>query len=384
MLEGLIEQVERGKRGENLHLSLYDNPFQGVRSRISNQVTLGSGRYFLVAGPPGTGKTAWVDTQLVLKPILGYMKHGGPEPSYIYRAMERSSVDKIAKLYCAVLFMQTGEMLDPATLLSYGNASRPVSDKDVDKLMGYRAFFQDLSKYLDIIPGSTTADKVKDYAVRKALQRGTLIQGSSKVIINGESYDYEGQEERGGIIKSYRDTPFGRIYEEDLRFFPQDKRVYIHITDHVGKIKPGGKDAIDTHSNNMADVLRDIFGYGIVDIFQMNRSLDDTYRQKNEVIRIKQSDIKGSNVPVENADVIVGLLDPQAFKLKKYDDYIVEDFTGPQNKSRLRVLFVVKNSFGPTFNMGLAFWGENGVSYELPNPVEPWITQSIHNYTFKP
>lgn len=384
MLESVIEQVERGIRGEHRHLKMYDDPERNKLSRMAGQVAFGAGRYLLCAGPPGTGKTAWVDTQLVLKPILGYMKYGGVEPNYIYRAMERSAVDKIAKLYCAVLFMQTGEMLDPATLLSYGNASRKLNDRDIARLVSYQDFFKDISKYLDIVPGASTASKVLDYATRQAKKRGTYIEAFDSVVINGEPYAYEGAEMKGGVLKAYRDTQFGRIYEESYNFFPQDNKAYIHITDHVGKIKPGGKDAIDTHSNNMADVLRDVYNYGVVDILQMNRGIDDTYRQKNEVVRIKQSDIKGSNVPVENADVIVGLLDPQAFKLKKYDDYVVEDFTGPYNKSRLRVLFVVKNSNGSAFNMGLAFWGEHGVSYELPQDVEPYIIDSIHDYSFRP
>ena len=381
MLEALIEHMERVLKGENKVDTMYlpDHPMMGA-SRLSKAVSFGSRRYMLMSGPPGTGKTAWVDSNIVLKPLIASLYGKGTETNYIYRSMERSTVDKLAKLISALIMIDTKEIVEPSILLGYGNAPRPLTKQDIELVSQYKDHFTVIAKRLDLIEGAASPADVVNYAVSKAKQRGVLFttQGN-KLLANDEVVgELSLEEEKGGTRKKYAETSHGKIYEGTQAFFPQDNKIYVHITDHVGKIQVGNdtdKKAIDTHSNNMANVLRDTIGYGVVDIFQLNRDIYDTYRQKNKRLTISQADIKGSNVPVENADIILGILDPHAFDIKDYDGYDVLSFVDARkNASRFRMLVCAKNSYGTgTFSVPLCFYGENGLTYEIPNPMA--ITQ---------
>lgn len=377
-----MEEVERGLRGETRRIALYDDPKKELGT-LGRALSVGSGVYVLVVGPPGAGKTAWTDTNLVLKPILHHLKHGGIAPRFIYRSMERSLGSKLAKWYSAWLFYESGEMVEPNALLGYTNVRKRATAADIDKLRN-TDFFTELQKYVDFVPGRATPKAVLDYATTSAKERGVLMKASAtEVSINGELYPLDGVEVIGGTQKRYRDTQWGRIWMNSNRFFPQDQDAYTHVTDHVGKL---GKDKslIDEHSDNMADWLRDVFGFGVIDIYQLNRAIFDTYRAKNEEVTIKMSDIKGSNVPSENADVILGMLSPKQYGLKKYKGVSIESLTDEYGVCRYRHLICPKNSSGmDQFDMPIVFYGENGWTWELPEP-SPMVTDQIINLRYRP
>jgi hypothetical protein len=376
MIEELLERMERVMSGEKegvMYLTDHAAPQAGP-SRLSKAVSFGSGRYMLMAGPPGTGKTAWVDSNMVIKPLLASIYGAGTPVNYIYRTMERGRVDKLAKWVSAIIMMDTKQLIPPSVLLGQGNAPRPLTKEDIAMVREYSDLFKVIEQRVDLIQGAATPADVLKYAVTSAKRRGILFETKQdKLICNDELVgEFTHDVEVGGVRKRYAETQYGNIFEGEMRFLPHDQKIYVHIVDHVGKIVGDEeKKKIDTHSNNMANTLRDVFGYAVIDIFQLNRDLHDTYRQKQQRLTIKQSDIKGSNVPVENADIILGILDPHAFDVKDYDGFDVIRFVDPRtNFSRLRMLVGVKNSYGgTTFSLPLVFYGENGLTYEAPNPM---------------
>jgi hypothetical protein len=373
MLEELIDHMHRVKRGEERGMVLYDHPV-GAVSKLQKMISFGPGRYLIMAGPPGTGKTSYIDTQFVLKPILAWIHRGAACPNYIYRSMERSPLDKIAKLVSAIIQVDQKIVLDPKILLGFSNASRLVTDDDIALVSHYRDYFEVIKKNLDIIPGSASPKQVLDYAVRKAQSRGKLwsTKGRSALVNNQVAGELNLSEVIGGVEKYYMETPWGKLYEGASVFIPDDKSIYIHITDHIGKLVSGNeKTVLDEHSNNMAGTLRDIYRYGVIDVSQLNRGLYDTYRAKNTLLTITMSDLKGTNTTAENADIVLGVINPAAHQIEDYEGYNVGSFINPEtNASHLRVIVCAKNSQGPSdFKIGVAFWGENGMTYELPSPL---------------
>ena len=382
--------MEKARRGEVIDLHLSDDPIRGFRSRLGSQISLGPNRYILMAGPPGNGKTAFVDTNFLLKPYLQYKYHGGIDVNWIYRSMERSSDEKVAKWLCAVMYYDKGVLISPATLFQRGNAERKLHQADIDLAESYTGFFEELRQKVDIIDGASSAEDILTYAEKFALTHGVKLytEGDFAVAetIKGKVQicELDKTEMTAGVPRRYCDTRLGKVFEGKVRYHKKDKALCIHISDHIGKVGDGGKTDIDAHSRNMADVLRDLYGMAVIDIFQMNRDFENTYRQKNQKISIKQSDIKGSNNPVENADAILGILNPRKYDVSSYDGYVVSDMMH-EGKPMLRLLFGVKNSYGTDpFVMAQYFVGECGWTKELPPPHEmtDTIYEQIKSMTF--
>lgn len=390
MIEGVIEKMERAIRGEVVDLVLSDDPYYGERSKLGSKVALGPNRYFLMAGPPGNGKTAFVDSNFVIKPYLYYRKHGGIDVSWIYRSMERSSDEKLAKWVCAILYYERGVVLSPATMFQRGNADRVLQPADIELVKEYRPFFEELARKIDIVDGATSPEEILNYAESFALTNGVKLytEGDYAIAETVEGKEQICELDRikdvAGVYRRYCTTRLGEVQEGKPRYVNETGKLCVHVSDHIGKVGDGTKLSIDTHSRYMADTLRDFYGYAIIDIFQMNRDFENTYRQKNQKLMIKQSDIKGSNNPVENADTILGILNPRKYDVSSYDGYLVNDMVHRGNPM-FRLLFGVKNSFGTDpFVLGQYFVGECGWTKELPSPPDmtPDIYKQIETMTY--
>src|SRR5690606_1037152 len=86
-------------------------------------------------------------------------------------------------------------------------------------------------------------------------------------------------------------------------------KVVLHVTDHIGKIKSergfNDKQILDKHSEYMG-ICRDILGLVPIDISQLNRNVEDTYRNVKTEIDVMPQDFKGSADIYENADIVIG------------------------------------------------------------------------------
>lgn len=378
MLDVLFDRMERVMRGEKQNaIYLPDHPSPTAKeSRLSRVVSFGGGRYMLMVGPPGTGKTSYVDSNFVLKPILANLYGKGDQVNVIYRSMERSVEEKIAKLVSSLVFMDRQEIIPPSVMLGYSNAPRMLTKHDIETIRAYTDHFIAIGQRLDIIGGAATSDDVLRYAIEKAKERGSLYNtAGNKLLCNDQVVgEFTQSEVVAGTKKWFAEREGHKIYKGEPKFVPNDKKIYLHVTDHIGKVMGSGgeKDTIDKHSNNMANILRDIIGYGCIDVIQLNREIYNTYRLKNEKLTIRKSDIKGSNVPVENSDIILGVLNPREMNIHDYEGYDMHMFQDPRNNAnRFRMLVVVKNSQGAdNVNIPLAFYGENGTTYEIPAPAD--------------
>jgi len=114
-------------------------------------------------------------------------------------------------------------------------------------------------------------------------------------------------------------------------------------------------------------ILRDMFNWTIIDISQLNRGIMDTYRNVNTDIDIMPQDFKGTANVYENADIVMGLMNPYKLAAFEYMGYDIKKFVTPNGYNRFRALKVIKNSYGiDDFRIGYQFLGEIGGMKELP------------------
>lgn len=331
-------KVQKGLDGSHTWIPL-------KQGKLGSSIVFGKNMYYLFGGLPGSGKTAVVDTMFVLEPYRWWLRNRTTtkiKPHWIYRSMERSRELKIAKWTAYLLYVDHGILLDVPTLMGWPNKLFTLSDKHIELIDSYKDFFEEMEEHITIVDGGMHPTGVYTFAKDFALSRG------KKVAIN----DYNS--------KYIPDNP---------------NEIIIHVTDHVGKLRneaglSGDKAVLDKHSEYMG-VLRDYYGMTVIDISQLNRGIEDTYRAVKTDIDVQPKDFKGTADLYENADVVIGLMNP--YKLQAYDymNYDINAFVNKRNYNRFRALKVIKNSYGiDDFRIGYHFVGENGLMAELPNSQE--------------
>lgn len=289
-----------------------------------------------------SGKTSIVDSTFVLEPYLWWKNNREKtniNPYWIYRSMERKTSHKIAKWTAYLLFVEHGVLIDVPTLLSWPNRKYKISEKEVALVDSYKNFFDEMQERIIIYDGTTNPT-----GIYRDAQKFVEARGEYKQI-----------------------DKYNKIY---VPHNPND--VIFHVTDHIGLLKgeqgaTTDKAILDLHSSYMIE-LRDKYGITPLDIIQLNRNIEDTYRLNTTDVDVKPSDFAGSSDMYQNADVAVGLLNPYKLKVFDYGGFKIDRFVNETNENRFRALKILKNSFGSDdIVIPFMFYGENGCLVQLPN-----------------
>lgn len=329
-----LDEVNKGIQQEATFIPL-------SQTKLNSSIFFGKSMYYLFGGLPGSGKTAIVDSQFLLEPYLWWKKNRNKvniDPYWIYRSMERNRVYKIAKWTCYLLFIEHNILIDVPTLMGWPNKIRNLTPEEITLISSYEEFFEEMFQRVLIIDGT---------------------ENPTGIYREAENF----MQNKGQIIKP---DQFSKI------FVPHNKNLFVcHITDHIGRISSeknmSDKEILDTHSAYMTK-LRDLYGMTIIDIAQLNRNIENTYRIVNTDIDVAPQDFKGSGDMYENADVVIGLMNPYKLQAFTYGGYDIKKFIGARNNNRFRALKVIKNSYGTDdFVIGFHFLGENGLMAEIPN-----------------
>lgn len=341
-----MEEVHRSQK-DPLYLPL-QQPILGSKISITKSM------YILLGGMPGSGKTAIADSVFVLD-LYDWWKENREEtdvqPYWIYRSMERNQVLKRAKWLAYKMFKDHRILIDVPTIFNWPNRMYDISLKMISLMESYDEYFDELFEYVDIISGAENPTGVYNYAWDFHARNGK-IKYDSREIINDQ-----GEKEKKKFIVGYE---------------PNNPRlIVIHVTDHVGKLKIergfNDKQILDKHSEYMG-ICRDLFGMTPIDISQLNRNIEDTYRNIKTEIDVMPMDFKGSADMYENADIVIGMVNPYKLAAYDYADYDIKRFVSDAGYNRFRALKVLKNSYGiDDFRISYLFMGENGIMKELPS-----------------
>lgn len=334
-----VQDVDRGIRGEAVYL-----PLRG--EKLGSKIAITKSMYLVFGGMPGSGKTAIIDGIFLLDLYdwwVANKDHVKVKPRWIYRSMERNIKYKIAKWTAYKMYKEHNILIDVPTLLGWPNKLYDITPEIRTLIDSYKPYFEELLKYVTIIDGTENPTGVYTFASDYMKARGTVEQ----------------------------------INQYTKKYVPNDpNEIVLHITDHIGKIKTermngtqtvmNDKQILDKHSEYMG-ILRDFYGMVPIDISQLNREIEDTLRGLKTDLKVSPKDFKGSGDMYENADIVIGLMNP--YKLQDYDHmgYQVKNFVDAKGYNRFRSLVVIKNSYGiDDFLIGYRFIGENGMMDELP------------------
>lgn len=398
------EAFERSLRGENISIPITVHPNSDVLSKLGRMVDFGDSRSILFGGEPGSGKTSIVEGIYILNLYRWWKRHQEEsviEPYWILRSMERLARDKYAKWRCYFMFIDYGIVIDTATIFGKTNMKYDIKKmyhningkqvSYVDIIKSYKPYFTELKKRIDVKSGSDNATNVFRYAQSKAFQHGVYWSSdSTKLLVNkkdsgltlNETELIDGDEKKYRMV-SYKGKDY-KIKEYDKKYVKNNpKQLFIHITDHLGKISKGpkasgDKEILDLHSEYMTSWMRDVYEWTTVDIMQLGRATNDTMRQIKLGVDINKADFKGSGDPYENADLVIGMKNPYKYGESSHNGYNINKMVTSSGHNKFRELKVIKSSEGvDDYNIGYYFLGETGFVHELPKGTE--MTEEIYN-----
>jgi hypothetical protein len=329
---------------------------------LGSKIAITKSMYILMGGMPGSGKTAIADSVFVLDLYDWWQQNKqntNVVPYWIYRSMERSVLLKRTKWLAYKMFKDHKILIDVPTILNWPNKMYDLTPKLIDVMERYEEYFDELFEYVDLVPGAENPTGLNKY-----------IWAYFTDPVNGELLYKEidtlsdtGTPVKKNIISGYKSH--------------QPNKIVLHISDHIGKLKTqkipntnvvmNDKQILDFHSENMG-TARDLFGMVPIDISQLNRGVEDTFRNVKTEIDVMPMDFKGSADMYENADIVIGMLNPYKLSAFNYADYNIPMFVSDTGHNRFRSLKCLKNSYGvDDFRIGYLFLGENGLMRELPS-----------------
>jgi hypothetical protein len=373
----LEEDANRVFRGEKLPTIPLVNLIKDKPIVLSNFIYAYHGMYLLFAGPSGTGKTSFVDTNFVLNPVLSAIDGKmAMKPNVVYRVMERSVKLKVAKWVCYLLLWKYNKVMSIPILLGWNNRTRDINEEDLRQINAVMPLIEKMGDYIDLIHGATDGDSIVKYAKERALRVGVLIEGKEDGVHfsgntpNRNVIPYDAADKKGNRYKdlNMKSGEKIRVTPDFNKYVVSDPdMVNIHVTDHVAKIKFSGseKEALDNYSQGIAE-LRDAGMYFICDIAQFNRSTDNKDRKD---LHLTMSDIYGSSKFSQNIDILLAIIDPSYYNMSQWGDEDKGYYQVNDMGKRLRILQIIKNTYGESnIKIPLLFIGENGYFEELPPP----------------
>jgi len=284
--------------------------------------------YILLGGMAGSGKTAIVDSVFVLDLYDWWVANKDKvdvKPYWIYRSMERSVVLKRAKWLAYKMFKDYKILIDVPTIFNWPNKMYDLTPKLLDIMNSYDEYFDEMFTHIDIISGPENPTGIYNYVWNHYLTSGKLIYRTVDTV----------DENKNPVKKQIID-----------HYIPNDpNKIVLHVSDHIGKIKSergfNDKQVLDKHSEYMG-ICRDLFGMTPIDISQLNRNVEDTFRNVKTEIDIMPQDFKGSADIYENADIVIGMLNPYKLSAFNYADYDIKKFISEKGHNRYRAMKLLK------------------------------------------
>jgi len=385
--DDLIRKIDDGREGKAIWIPI------GF-PKMGKFVGITPNTYSLFAGDPGSGKTSFVDQGFILNPYEWVRQNGERTDirlEIVYRSMERSKIMKLGKWVCLKLYEENDVLVDVPTVFGWGEHRKRLPDAVYDWIKAAREYYERMLEHVDLIDGAENPTGIYRHAVNKALEHGTFIDAAAK---EGQIHIYKKGARLYGDFKTKPEilkfgkeklveiTVFGKKYQikPHRRYYIQEdpRLVLLLVKDHIGRCKReqglDDKGIIDK-SSEYDVILRDVFGYSIVNIQQFNRGMADTNRMTKGVKRPMKSDFKGSGNTFEDADNVMCLFNPWSYEILTELGYKIPEFVNKGGYNRYRSVHVLKNSYGiDNVAYGMNFVGEVGHFTELP------IADSISDY----
>ncbi len=361
-----MQEIDRSQK-DPLYIPL-QQPLLGSKISITKSM------YILLGGMPGSGKTAIVDSVFLLDLYDWWTKNKDTtkvRPYWIYRSMERNQVYKRAKWLAYKMFKDHKILIDVPTIFNWPNKMYDLTPGLIKLMDSYDEYFDQLfEEFVQIISGPENPTGIYKHvwAYFTKPENGELLYKEV------DSLDDNGNKIKKKIIAGYNSK--------------KPNVITFHITDHIGKISGergfNDKQILDKHSEYMGH-CRDLFGLVPIDISQLNRNVEDTYRNVKTEIDVMPQDFKGSADIYENADIAIGMLNPYKLSAMNFAGYDIPKFVSEAGHNRYRSMKLLKNSYGvDDVRISYLFLGENGIMKELPSAKDFQTTPELYQHFSNP
>lgn len=331
-VDNLINNVNRGKNGENIGISTgmdkLDNLIYGVQKKY----------LYTIGADSSGGKTSFALDIFVYNLI----KNAGNIPiSILYYSFEMSADVMFAKLLSRHLYDEYGEVVTFEEILSLKTV---VSEEHYELIKDSIPWLKSIEKKLIIYDKSLNPNGI--YATCKQW------------------------------LKNFGE--FQQIGEHKEIYLDKYPEMYkVVLIDHVGLISGQGskKERIDTTVDYMIYFRNKCDITGIF-IQQMNRNSKSMDRKLNSYELYQLDDFKDTSGTTDGSEVVIALYYPHREKIAKCEGYPIEKVL----KKRFRLTQILKNRYGVAdANIGTLFYGEIGMFKDMPKPneigdYEPYLT----------
>jgi hypothetical protein len=337
----LKEQVERGITGKNQGIPL-------SLKKAGKYLSIRQSVYTLIGGSSGTGKTGLVDMVYVLEPYMWYLENKDKTDikiEWVYRSMERSLIQKLAKWSCYRIWREQGICITPAKLLGWTDETLTEGEKFLfDECEAFFETMQD-SKIITIIEGQENPRGIWKQLHQYALERGEIEKKSE----------------------------WEEIYHPN-----NENLIIVPVIDHAGKCKMetvdgvrGRKGTTDKLSEYMS-ICRDKYRMSPVVISQFNRTIKSEIFSKQEDPEPTQESFKETGNLFEDCCIALSLFNPYKFKVMNHAGYSIPDFVNKQTGANgFRGLKLLKSSYSEDdIRWGIGFMGQVGVFKDIPKASE--------------
>lgn len=344
MFQDLKSSIDRGIGGGNAGIPIGFERFSQIVPNIQKA------RYNIIAGGPGSGKSALVDNVFVFNPLDWIMANKGRTDiklQVFYFSYEISKDRLLSKQISRKLFTDYGILTDVNYILSFGK--NRITQDHYDLVMGYSKYFDELQEHLTILDDvGNNPTGVYKTMVEHAKNNGTM-------------------------------TPEGMPF----KYTENDPNLYtIIVIDHARLVpKERGFDTkanIDKLSEYLRH-LRNFYSFTSVLLSQTNRSVGQVERRKLDGtdLSVTLDDISDSSAPGQDADLVLGIINPLTYNIPLYRGYEINRLN-----NRSRFLNIAKNRDGEAEStVGLMFLGECGYFQELPRRED--MTKERYDYINK-
>lgn len=302
------------------------------------------GRYYLVSGASGSGKSQLTDDLFLFTPIDFVLEHKTDiEIKIFYYSIELDGEAKMHQWQAKKLFTNYGIRTGVDILKSVG--SNRVNDNIKMTVKETKLYFDRFEQNLIFREGSFSPQAIIDEVESYALNNGTTHEKEEVVDLG------DGRKEVRNIFNKY---------------VPKKPNEYvIIIVDHAGLLSLEHglsiKQCIEKLSRYFI-TIKNKYNYIPVLIQQQSADSENVDHFKAGKLEPSKSTLGESKLTYNDSDIALGIFQPQKHEIKTYRGYNIIDMG-----DHYRNFSVFKNRFGiSNVNVGMYFDGAINLFKELP------------------
>lgn len=341
-VSSLFDKIDNGRKGKNIGLKT------GIPKLDKYTGGIQKGRYTLVFGLSGSGKSSYVLYSTIYRPLRDY---ADKDIKLVYYSLEMSEEVLLAKLLCLYIYEEFNYVIPYTDLMSWQSI---LDDKSYEYVVKGRAWLEEIQQKLIIFD--------------KNLCARTFYKSMMSLL------------ETWGTFEESEDGR-RKIYKEN-----NPEQLVLVVVDHLGLCIPETghtkKEEMDLISQ-YAVTLRERCQVSFYMLQQENRNSANMERRKADMTECSSEDLKDTGNPYNDCQICIGVYFPLKHKVKTHKGYpiITEDQNGFVGlRDRYRALCLIKNREGVSDRIiPVSFYGELGLFKEIPKPDE---IQTFEDYVY--